>query len=146
MRSTAGSRSSPSRDDWLSTIRAILPSAQSEKPLNISTATAQPLAWATSSRYRKTGTNSRRSNDSAFGTVTTRSRSPGARNMGINLARNPRHAQRRHGVFRERIVMHHVRPRRGGPGELGQVEALLLLENVRGLEGLLCGLDRVGGQ
>ena len=43
MRSTAGSSSSPSRDDWLATSRAILPSAQSEKPLNVSTATAHPV-------------------------------------------------------------------------------------------------------
>ena len=43
MRSTAGSSNSPSRDDWLSTRRAILPSAQSENPLNISTANAKVL-------------------------------------------------------------------------------------------------------
>src|SRR6185312_4629146 len=105
------------------------------------------LAWATRSRYRKTGNSNRRSTDSALGTVTTRSRtSPGARFMGINLARNSRHAQRRHGVFRKRIVVNHVGPRRGRPGQLGQIEALLLGEDVRGLEGLLRGLDRIGGQ
>ena len=39
-RSTAGSRYSPSLDDWFSS-RAILPSAQSDAPLNIRMATAQ---------------------------------------------------------------------------------------------------------
>ena len=46
----------------------------------------------------------------------------------MNLAEHPRQAQRRHGVVRQRVVVNHVRPRRGRPGELRQVEALLVLE------------------
>src|SRR3954452_20399952 len=147
MRSTAGSSNSPSRDDWLGTNRAILPSAQSENPLNISTATAHAFAWIPNSRYRKTGTSSRRSTDNALGTVSTRSRtSPGVRSMRVNLAENPRQTQGRHGVVRQRVVVHHVRPRRCRPGEFGQVDAGLLLDRGSGLERLLRGLDGVGGQ
>ena len=46
-RSTAGSSSTPNREDWF-IVRAIMPSAQSEAPLNIRIATAQPLACASS--------------------------------------------------------------------------------------------------
>ena len=77
MRSTAGSSSAPSREDWLSNSRAILPSAQSDAPLNISTATAQPVGVGDQQQVQEDRTSTSRSTLSALGTVSTRS--PGAR-------------------------------------------------------------------
>lgn len=42
--------------------------------------------------------------------------------------------------------MHHVRPRQRGPGQLGQIDAGLVLDRLCGVECLLRGFDGVGGQ
>src|ERR1700712_6113121 len=103
----------------------------------------------------KTGTRINRNTLSALGMVRTRSPVvksrvasllPSGGSMPMNLAEHPRQAQRRHGVFRQWIVVNHVGPRRGRPCEFGQVESLFVFDDVGRLEGLLRGLDGVGGQ
>src|ERR1700693_1676938 len=146
MRSTAGSSSSPSREDWFIS-RAILPSAQSDAPVNIRIPVAHASACSTSSSHRNTGTSASRITLSTLGTVSTRLRSGGRGSaMGRTLAENPRQAQSRHCVVGQWVVVHHVRSRRRRPRQLRQVESGLLFQHICGLERLLRRLDGVGRQ
>src|ERR1700743_2500065 len=66
--------------------------------------------------------------------------------VSIGLAEDPGQAQRGQRVVGQRVVVDHVGPCRCGPRQLGQVQALLFFEHIRRFEGLLRGLDGVGGK
>src|SRR5262245_34916443 len=108
-----------------------------------------------------TGISTRRTTLSKLGTVSTRlgggtdsmsrdlnapTMRSAARTVAKRLAEHSGQAQGGQRVIRQRVVVDHVRPRRSRPRQLGQIQPLLLFEHVCRLKGLLCRLDRVGGQ